>query len=215
MSGGFVRIGCCLKGHQKADAQRGWNVLHGICPASFDHGPDWLMQLPVSISSREAATPGFWETRPGDPLPSGSGFQELPSTFRPRADPCLFPAIQTTAWTIRRGLDARRLALDHQHPAADHRCRRKSIRARTHIRCLRFKCFPVRRRQNPHPVEVSGAWSFLRSRSWVILHAEPVNLPTPWRGLHVEIGVSAGVAREQLQPKRSAEVERNVVSASM
>ena len=49
------------------------------------------------------------------------------------------------------------------------------------------------------------------------LHAEPVDLPTPWRGLHVEIGVSAGVAREQLQPERQAEAgaERNVVSASM
>lgn len=49
------------------------------------------------------------------------------------------------------------------------------------------------------------------------LHAESVDLPTPWRGLHVEIGVSAGVAREQLQPERSAEAaaERNVVSASM
>ena len=49
------------------------------------------------------------------------------------------------------------------------------------------------------------------------LHAEPVDLPTPWRGLHVEIGVSAGVAREQLQPERSAEAaaERNVMSASM
>ena len=47
------------------------------------------------------------------------------------------------------------------------------------------------------------------------LHAEPVNLPTPWRGLHVEIGVSAGVAREQLQPERSAEAERDVISASM
>ena len=49
------------------------------------------------------------------------------------------------------------------------------------------------------------------------LHAEPVDLPVPWRGLHVEIGVSAGVAREQLQPERSAEAaaERNVMSASM
>ena len=48
------------------------------------------------------------------------------------------------------------------------------------------------------------------------LHAEPVDLPTPWRGLHVEIGVSAGVPREQLQPERSAEAaaERSV-SASM
>ena len=49
------------------------------------------------------------------------------------------------------------------------------------------------------------------------LHAEAVDLPTPWRGLHVEIGVSAGVAREQLQPERSAEAaaKRNVMSASM
>ena len=47
------------------------------------------------------------------------------------------------------------------------------------------------------------------------LHAEPVDLPTPWRGLHVEIGVAAGVPRERLQPERSVEAERNVVSASM
>lgn len=47
------------------------------------------------------------------------------------------------------------------------------------------------------------------------LHAAPVNLPTPWRGLHVEIGVSAGVAREQLQPERAAIPERDVISASM
>ena len=34
------------------------------------------------------------------------------------------------------------------------------------------------------------------------LHAEPVNLPTPWRELQAEIGVSSGAARERL--RRSA-----------
>ncbi|MDE0694963.1 MAG: ankyrin repeat domain-containing protein [Boseongicola sp.] len=47
------------------------------------------------------------------------------------------------------------------------------------------------------------------------LHAEPVNLPTPWRELQAEIGVSTGAARERLQPERDLVAERNVISASM
>ena len=47
------------------------------------------------------------------------------------------------------------------------------------------------------------------------LHAEPVNLPTPWRGLQAAIGVSTGAARERLQPERDHVAERNVISASM
>ena len=47
------------------------------------------------------------------------------------------------------------------------------------------------------------------------LHAEPVNLPAPWRELQAEIGVSTGAARERLQPERDLVAERNVISASM
>lgn len=78
-------------------------------------------------------------------------FRGLRAVFRPQERRCRVPGPLPRPPRPRRlpvALQARlRAGPAPEHPAADHRCRRKSIQARLHIRRLRSECVPVRRRQ--------------------------------------------------------------------
>lgn len=169
-----ARIG----GSERRTGNNGWPAKRhdlrrpGVAPASIfapaRRGPS---AIPPWRHGGTAPLPGpgvqpgpNWTNRPArDPLAFRPvRFQELPSTSRTRPRPAPAPV----RVRFRRskhppdnppGLDARR-SPSRKHPTASRRCRRISIQARLHIRRIRSECVPVRRRQNPCSVGVSGTW---------------------------------------------------------
>ena len=92
---------------------------------------------PASNRAGRAASRSRLDEPPGDPpaLPSGplpGTSIDFPARAGPRAAPCLFPAIQTIAWSIRPGLDAAAPCRNIRPPISSDR--RVSRQARITIR---------------------------------------------------------------------------------